>query len=280
MATHSRDPLTAPITEALNAWPIWGHGVASIASRPDLGEVLGVGSANTVFTLVRAPELVLRVRHNRNSMSLNPPEQEIALWEQAAAQGMAPRIAWVGASSDVVITTRLQFNDIDPTFHSDLLRRIHDSDIEATRLSLEQTAYRYATQIESKGLSHLAVDFNTPSILNDLHLLDNEAACFCHNDLTPRNVGFSESCYLAIDWEYAAYGSRHFDIAVASQAMHATSRDSFAEMTAGMFFDHHSWQAACRAAALMEHLWTLAVLGQVEDTLSKTSLEKQWALHE
>lgn len=280
MATHARDTLAAPIEEALNAWGVWGRRFPSVVSRPALGEVLGAGSANTVFVLDHTPALVLRVRHTADSMSVNTPEQEIAIWEQAAALGMAPSIAWVGQQSGAVITTRLQFNDVDPTVHSELLRRIHESSITASRLSLEQTACRYARQIESKGLGHLALDVNIPAILDDLRLLDNEVPCFCHNDLTPRNVGCSKGNYLAIDWEYAASGSRHFDIAIASQGMHVASRDGFAKITAGVFFDKNSWQAACRVALLMEHLWTLAARSQVEDSFSRTSLGKQWMPHE
>ena len=62
--------------------------------------------------------------------------------------------------------------------------------------------------------------------------------------------------------------------------MHVASRDGFAKITAGVFFDKNSWQAACRVALLMEHLWTLAARGQVEDSFSRTSLGKQWMPHE
>ena len=48
-ATHPGHPL-APISEALNAWQIWDQNWHARGARPDLGEVLGIGSANTVFS--------------------------------------------------------------------------------------------------------------------------------------------------------------------------------------------------------------------------------------
>ena len=147
-------------------------------------------------------------------------------------------------------------------------------------MSLEQTAHRYAATIAAKRLSHFAVDIRTPIIRNDLQRLDNEPACFCHNDLTPSNIGQIECSYLAIDWEYASLGNRHFDIAVASQNMAPMVRYEFAKKVAGMFFDRRQWDAACRVAPLMDHLWSLAVMDHAEGVLGKTAVERSWASHE
>jgi thiamine kinase-like enzyme len=89
-----------------------------------------------------------------------------------------------------------------------------------------------------------------------------------------------EHRYFAIDWEYAARGSRHFDIAVASQNKERTARDDFAERTAGVSFDRPTWQAACRVERLMDHLWTLAVLGRAEIEQSKEIVARRWMPHE
>ena len=245
-------------------------------ARPDLGSVLGVGSANTVFALDRAPELVLRVRHTMDSMSLNLPDQEIALWRSAAALNLAPKVIWAGQNKDVVITQRLDFDNFDERAHSQLLRSIHDSGIAASPLSLEKTAHSYREVIDVKGLGHLAMGITKPEVLNDLRMLDSEPACFCHNDLTPSNIGRLEKQHLAIDWEYASLGSRHFDIAVASQNMDPASRDKFARDTADRFFDPLRWRAAIRVASLFNHLWGLAVLGKTGDREDKRTVEKAW----
>ena len=129
MATHPGHPL-APISEALNAWQIWDQNWHARDARPDLGEVLGIGSANTVFSLDRAPDLVLRVRHNTAPLSLNSPTQEITLWRSAAALGLAPDVLWAGPNEDVVITKRLTFDGIDEDAHSLLLKNVHESGIE------------------------------------------------------------------------------------------------------------------------------------------------------
>ena len=188
MATHDGPPL-AQITEALNAWPNWRTGAPIENERPEVGEVLGVGSANTVFSLDRAPNFVLRARHNARSMSLNPPDRELAIWRQAARLDLAPPVAWASKNSDVVITSRLHFDLVDEEEHSELLMRIHESELAAPRLSLEQTAEHYTAAIRSRGLAHLAIDLNAQAIRADLRRLDNESPCFCHNDLTSSNIG-------------------------------------------------------------------------------------------
>ena len=279
MATHPGHPL-APISEALNAWQVWDQNWHARGARPDLGAVLGIGSANTVFSLDRAPDLVLRVRHNMASLSVNSPAQEITLWRAAAALGLAPDVLWAGTKEDVVITTHLTFEGIDEDAHSHLLKSVHESTLDGPRLWLEKAATRYVDAIRERALSHLAVDINIPAIQRDLQQLDNEPACFCHNDLTPTNIGHLAGQYLAIDWEYAALGSRHFDIAVASQHMEEPVRSTFAEKTAGASFDQHQWQVACRAVPLMDHLWTLAALGHTDGVQSKRMLEEGWGLHE
>lgn len=277
MATHPGHPL-APISEALNAWQVWDQNWRARDARPDLGEILGVGSANTVFSLDREPDLVLRVRHNTASLSLNSPTQEIALWRSAAALGLAPDVLWAGPNEDVVITKRLKFDGIGDEAHSLLLKNVHESGIRAPRLSLEKAATRYAEAIREKDLGHLAVDIEMSAIREDLQQLDNEPSCFCHNDLTPTNIGKIEGRYLAIDWEYASLGSRHFDIAVASQHMEENVRNTFAARTAGTFFDPRQWRVACRVVPLMDHLWTVAALGHTEGVHSKKVLEESWGI--
>ena len=277
MATHPGHPL-APISEALNAWQVWDQNWRARNARPDLGEVLGIGSANTVFSLDRVPDLVLRVRHNTASLSLNSPAQEIALWRSAAALGLAPDVLWAGPNEGIVITKRLTFDGIDEDAHSLLLKNVHESSIRAPRLSLEKAATRYAEAIRERELNQLAVDIDIPAIREDLQQLDNEPSCFCHNDLTPTNIGKIEGRYLAIDWEYASLGSRHFDIAVASRHMEENVRNTFAARTAGAFFDRRQWQVACRVAPLIDHLWTAAALGHMEGVHSKKILEKSWGI--
>ena len=162
--------------------------------------------------------------------------------------------------------------------HSHLLKSVHESTVDAPRLSLEKAATRYTNAIRERGLSHLTVDIDIPAVREDLQQLDNEPSCFCHNDLTPTNIGRLAGRYLAIDWEYAALGSRHFDIAVASHHMEEPVRNTFAEKTAGASFDQYQWQVACRVVPLMDHLWTLAALGHTEGVHSKKSLEKRWGI--
>ena len=264
MATYPRHAL-APISEALAAWEDWGYQTSTDRLPPVLGEIIGEGSANTVYGLKEAPECVLRVRHRSPSGDVNTSQQELSLWRELANLDLAPPVIWSTAHADVVVTLKLGFDDVAEGAHSELLRRIHASRPKALRLSLEETANRYSQRIASRGLSHLALDYQHEPVMTDLRRLDAEPPCFCHNDLTPSNIGTLAQRLWAIDWEYAAYGSRHFDIAVASQAMEIRERETFAAITADSYFDPDTWEAACRIALLMTHLWALATIGDRED---------------
>jgi thiamine kinase-like enzyme len=129
-------------------------------------------------------------------------------------------------------------------------------------------------------LTKLALDPRSASISNDLELLDSELPCFCHNDLTPENIGRSDDQFLALDWEYAARGNRHFDIAIASEHMTRSKRYAFAKAVAGDSFKETNWRAACRVALLTTHLWQLAVNGSTTEALTQKALAQIWTNHE
>jgi thiamine kinase-like enzyme len=76
---------------------------------------------------------------------------------------------------------------------------------------------------------------------------------------------------LAIDWEYAAMGSPHFDVASASEGMNHNERYEFAMRVLGNTFDKNMWSIACRVVPLINYLWALAY-GDHDTALSLRSV--------
>lgn len=66
--------------------------------------------------------------------------------------------------------------------------------------------------------------------LNNIPAYD---AVMCHNDLNPKNCLADEMHFWVIDWEYAGYGDRLFDIAV------VFSSHNFTESQQALFFQHY-----------------------------------------
>ena len=55
---------------------------------------------------------------------------------------------------------------------------------------------------------------------------------------------------LAIDWEYAAMGSPHYDVASASEGMKHNERQEFAMRVLEDTFSKNLWSTACRVVPL------------------------------
>ena len=267
------------VQEALHHWRQW-TGDFSGSMQPELHEVVGEGTAHRVYSLRGAPDWVLRLSTKRHNHSVNNHSTELASWRRAASAGLAPRIGYESRDSQAVITQRLVFNDVPTDNHAALLRSIHALPDSSPPLSLKKITAQYWEAIEHKSLTNLALDPHSSRIANDLELLDSEPPCFCHNDLTPENIGRSGDQFLAVDWEYAAGGNRHFDIAIASEHMIHSKRYAFAEAVAGNGFKEANWRAACRVALLVTHLWQLAVNNTTSEALSLKALARIWTNHE
>ena len=77
----------------------------------------------------------------------------------------------------------------------------------------------------------------------------------CHNDLTPGNLMSHGDRLIAIDWEYAAMGSRYFDVAIACEALSDSERDIMMRQVFGDALDDELMTAGKQTAALVTALW-------------------------
>ena len=248
----SHDP---SIEAALKQWRHWTS--EDTNDRPTLGELLGEGSANRVYEILPMRHRVLRFACKSHELSVNRSLQEIALWKLVAHEGLAPAVYYHSDRGDVVVTDRLLFRDVSLEAHAELCRQIHHLRPKGSRLRLTQAAATYRAAA-NEGSLHAAPETDRQSIRQDLSQLDSEAPVFCHNDLSSHNVGWLGDRLLAVDWEYAAMGSPHYDVASASEHMKHIERHEFAMRVLENAFDRNLWSIACRVVPLINFLWALA----------------------
>ena len=243
------------IKAALDQWRHWTLGDTN--DRPALGELLGEGSANRVYELLPMRQQVLRFAHKSHELAVNRSRREIELGKLAANEGLAPAVYYRSDGGDVLITDRLSFSDVPLEAHAELCKQIHHLGPWGSRLRLTEVAATYRAAANEKS-SHTALETDRQSIRRDLSQLDSESPVFCHNDLSSYNVGWLGDRLLAIDWEYAAMGSPHYDVASASEGMKHNERQEFAMRVLEDTFDKNLWSTACRVVPLINYLWALA----------------------
>ena len=244
------------IKAALDQWRHWTLGDTN--DRPSLGELLGEGSANSVYELVPIRQQVLRFAHKSHELSFNHSRQEIELWKLVANEGLAPTVYYHSDDGDVLITDRLSFRDVSLKARAELCKQIHHLGPWGSRLRLTEVAVTYRAAANKRSW-RAASEISQQSISRDLSELDSESPVFCHNDLSSYNVGWLGDRLLAIDWEYAAMGSPHYDVASASEGMKHNERREFAMRVLEDTFDKNLWSTACRVVPLINYLWALAM---------------------
>ena len=271
-SSHSPDS----VAQVLNAWREWSS-PHETGENPRLGTLVGEGSAHQVFSITSSEQYVVRVRREPSPLNGEVTLGELAAWKAAADANLAPRVLHQSSDAQAVLTERLDFGRVAREAHVGLLKDIHRLTFAGNRLSLEESAMKYWQLLNEKGLSLQAVSPEWSPLQQDLKLLDEDTACFCHNDLTPTNIGFRDGKALAIDWEYAAMGSQHFDVAMASESLEQSLRTGFAQSVLEADFDESLWKAACRTVPVINHLWELAVGGSRRVSPSRQQLIGLWS---
>ncbi len=183
------------------------------------------GDSNQSFLVHNGcARLVLRLDGIDPARNLIDRAAEFHLQAAAAGAGLAPRPRFCDADAGVFLVDYLP-PDASPGAASaadlaGLLRAIHQLDADAPRLCLGTRVAHYAALTRSfsdsavcRVLAHLSAP-----LARACHALDADtgATVICHNDLTPANRLYHNGRLYALDWEYAASGSRWFDIAVAA----------------------------------------------------------------
>ena len=228
-ARRSVDEALTLIEEQGQEWtpPASGEGVRLVAHlRPG-------GSSNHSFLVGNGDDrLVLRldgIDPTRNGIHR---EAEFRIQAAAATAGLAPRPRFCDAGKGILLVDYMA-PDIEAGTTSaadiaDMLRAIHRLAIAAPRLYFAARAAHYHDllwPVCDADSRHLLARLAGP-LQRACRALDNDqhAAVVCHNDLTSANRLYHRGALYALDWEYAARGSRWFDLAVAAETAPAVDK--------------------------------------------------------
>ena len=85
--------------------------------------------------------------------------------------------------------------------------------------------------------------------------LDKDTSYLCHNDLTRGNLMTDGNNLMAIDWEYAAMGSRYFDVAIACESLSENERNTMMNQVFDDKLDEVLMKSGRNIAGLMTALW-------------------------
>ena len=158
---------------------------------------------------------VLRYRtHQSTSLGLSF-KQEVACMELADALGLAPEIVWLDEESQSMVIEFLQEpGSVSWEELADLTKSIHRLPPEMPTLNLQHQIEHYwqIAHERGSGASNL-ISPSEPTLGAAIQALESELPTTCHNDLTPPNIRRRNRDIVAIDWEYAATGSPHFEVA-------------------------------------------------------------------
>lgn len=251
-----------------------------ISGATDVDQLIGVGTAHQVFSLVGEPKWVLRARMTNAPTPPAHLKLECEASRLAAERHLAPAEA-LRTHDGLSICQRVLMLSPAWSEHADLMRAIHElptTQLKATEesLSLADHAVYYWEQLTREQLSKRALSPLISPIQDDFARLESSAKALCHNDLTPNNIGSLEGHWVALDWDYAAISSRYFDAAVASAHLPQSLRHRFARRVIGDSFCPDTWQAAKRTALLINHLWSLAELKTLPPALQRERLQVLW----
>jgi len=97
----------------------------------------------------------------------------------------------------------------DLTQIAELLQKLHDIEIDAEPLKLQEHFKTQSPQIQEAF--QIILKYPVENVL-------------CHNDLNPKNILFSDDIKL-IDWEYAAINDRYYDLAAVSVEFKLTTQE-------------------------------------------------------
>ena len=251
---------TDSLNRALGAWQSWDL-PQPLQQAPHCGPSLAHGSAHVVYQLHTQPQvalqLVARVRQRATRTAAESFAREIEIWRAASTAGCAPRLVYTDEVGEVVIcqyastldtpVTGLELGTLCEHIHA-LPPVDHSLDLKA-----EVAGYLESMAPDLHDAWHAVI--RQCDLDGSLRLLDGDEHCLCHNDLTAGNLMRSEGRLVAIDWEYAAMGSRYFDLAIAGQGLCPKGRSELIRSVLGDEPDLALMSAGQRAASLITALW-------------------------
>jgi thiamine kinase len=206
-----------------------------INTQPRIAGKLSRGSGHTTI-LVAADNaagnkfFVLRYRtHPSTPLGLSFG-QETACMQLAYEQGLAPQVVWQDIDQQSMVMEFLnESGSVSCEELANLAKSIHRLPPVTPPLNLQHQLEHYWQIARDRGnTASVLVNPKEPALGAAIKALEFEVPVTCHNDLTPPNIRRRNRTIVAIDWEYAATGSPHFDVATLCAGWPAMNRQALA----------------------------------------------------
>jgi len=257
LSDMARTMATADVLRrCLDRWQDWQL-ATPLDSPPKMGALIAQGSGHSVYGIVSAPQLIGRVRHQSTRLTDAAFSQELAAWSLAAQDGLAPRIVYADEKEQAIICERVDAIEqpVSGKAFGTLCRQIHALPVVSHQLTLAADIEHYLKQLPAQLAEPWRAAMQTVGAETALARLAADTLYLCHNDLTPGNLMTHSDHLIAIDWEYAAMGSRYFDVAIACEALPDSERVIMMNEVFGDALDDELVMAGKQIAALVTALW-------------------------
>lgn len=244
------------INPSLERWQEWQL-ATPLEVRPSLGSLLAQGSGHSIFEILGPSRLVGRLRHQSTRLTEEAFRQEHAAWSRAAHHGLAPRIVFTDEQAQVVICERVDAAEqpVSAVALGRLCRQIHELPGVSHRLVLSHDIEHYLDQLPADLAQQWRAAMQACDAETALTKLAMDTPHLCHNDLTPGNLMTHGNHLIAIDWEYAAMGSRYFDAGIACASLPDGEQDTMMRQVFGDTLDEGLVTAGKQIAGLVTALW-------------------------
>ena len=244
------------LTRCLDRWQDWQL-PTPLDGPPGLGSLMAQGSGHSVYQILSTPQLIGRIRHQSTRLTDKAFSQELMVWCRAAQAELAPDVVFVDDKEQAVICEHVDAMKAPVSGEAlgTLCRQIHALPGVSHQLTLATDIEHYLKQLPAHLADQWRAAIQTCDTEKALAKLEGDIYCLCHNDLTPDNLMTRGDNLVAIDWEYAAMGSRYFDVAIASEALPDDERDSMMQQVFGDALDHELMTAGKQIARLVTALW-------------------------
>ena len=258
MLVPPQDILQNHALEQFSAWAT----DPPLTTKPQITQTFNQGSSHTAMLVVANDETGTRsyiLRYcNQGSTPLGLSfRQEVACMKLAQERGLAPQVLWLDMDwQSMVIEFLAESGPVSCEELLALVRSIHTLSPELPPLNLQRQFEHYWHVALEQGHSASAlVNPQEPALQFAIKALESESPVTCHNDLTPPNIRRRGQNLVAIDWEYAATGSPHFDIATLCAGWPDIDAETFALEALGGRFSAQLLRIATHLYATLNWNW-------------------------
>ena len=244
------------LSRALDDWQHWDL-PAPLTHPPLLGPLLAQGSGHAVYEILCAPPLIARIRHQSTRLAENAFGTELTAWKTASLRSIAPAVVFCDPAEQAIICQRVAPLDAPVSGRAlgQLCRRIHQLPALSDRLTLRSDIGLYLEKLPDHLSQAWRSVMRAGGVDDALTQLEQDTSCLCHNDLTAGNLMREGNELVAIDWEYAATGSRYFDAAIASECLSSPEKALMMNEVFGAAADKALMKAGDCIASLITALW-------------------------